>query len=141
MQDVLLQIQELLRQNKKIEAIKIYRDATGAGLKEAKEIVEAVQMGRLPESLSNPPLASVVYDGDWQADALRLIQAGKKIEAIKVFREKTGKGLREAKEWADQQERSPPPPPPPSSFGGSIDALAVWWVAGVLTVVSQAAGL
>ncbi|MEU3465208.1 ribosomal protein L7/L12 [Streptomyces sp. NPDC006733] len=33
-------IDELLRQGKKIQAIKVYRELTGAGLQEAKEAVE-----------------------------------------------------------------------------------------------------
>jgi ribosomal protein L7/L12 len=32
----------LLRQDKEIEAIKVYREATGMGLKEAKDAVEAI---------------------------------------------------------------------------------------------------
>ena len=35
------QIAELLRQGQKIEAIKCYREATGVGLREAKDAVEA----------------------------------------------------------------------------------------------------
>ncbi|MCZ4125507.1 ribosomal protein L7/L12 [Streptomyces sp. H39-S7] len=41
----LREIVELVCQGKKIQAIKVYRDLTGAGLKEAKEAVE-----RLPGS-------------------------------------------------------------------------------------------
>jgi ribosomal protein L7/L12 len=33
-------VAELVRQNRKIEAIKLYRELTGAGLKEAKEVVD-----------------------------------------------------------------------------------------------------
>lgn len=33
-------VRELLRQDKKIQAIKVYRELTGTGLKEAKEAVE-----------------------------------------------------------------------------------------------------
>jgi ribosomal protein L7/L12 len=37
---VLTEVAELVRQNRKIEAIKLYREMTGAGLKEAKEVVD-----------------------------------------------------------------------------------------------------
>jgi ribosomal protein L7/L12 len=37
------QVQELLRTNQKIQAIKLYRQATGAGLKDAKEWIEAIE--------------------------------------------------------------------------------------------------
>ncbi len=33
-------VAELARQNRKIEAIKLYREMTGAGLNEAKEVVD-----------------------------------------------------------------------------------------------------
>ncbi|MEZ4651089.1 MAG: ribosomal protein L7/L12 [Candidatus Eisenbacteria bacterium] len=40
--DVEARVRALLAQKKKIEAIKLYREATGCGLKEAKEAVEAL---------------------------------------------------------------------------------------------------
>ena len=39
---------DALRRGKKIDAIKAYREATGAGLKEAKEYVEEVQRRAAP---------------------------------------------------------------------------------------------
>jgi large subunit ribosomal protein L7/L12 len=39
------EILSLLREGKKIEAIKHYREATGAGLKEAKDAVERIEAG------------------------------------------------------------------------------------------------
>lgn len=41
------QIKSLLQRGNKIEAIKIYREATGVGLAEAKAAVEAIEAGRL----------------------------------------------------------------------------------------------
>jgi len=37
---VLNKVAELVRLNRKIEAIKLYRELTGVGLKEAKEVVD-----------------------------------------------------------------------------------------------------
>jgi len=37
---VLTEVAELVRLNRKIEAIKLYREMTGVGLKEAKEVVD-----------------------------------------------------------------------------------------------------
>jgi len=36
---------DAMQRGKKIEAIKLYREATGTGLKEAKDFIEAVQRG------------------------------------------------------------------------------------------------
>ena len=41
--DLHQQVVTLLQRRRKIEAIKIYKDATGVGLKEAKDAVEAVE--------------------------------------------------------------------------------------------------
>ncbi len=40
------QIRSLLQRGNKIEAIKMYREATGVGLAEAKAAVEAIEAGR-----------------------------------------------------------------------------------------------
>jgi len=42
------QITELLNRGEKIEAIKLYREATGVGLKESKDAVEAMEAGLEP---------------------------------------------------------------------------------------------
>jgi hypothetical protein len=47
----LAQIKQALQQHHLIEAIKIFRQATGVGLKEAKEAVEAMQAGSPVEGL------------------------------------------------------------------------------------------
>jgi large subunit ribosomal protein L7/L12 len=41
--EALAQVRTLLTRRRKIDAIKVYRQATGSGLKEAKEAVEAIQ--------------------------------------------------------------------------------------------------
>lgn len=40
----------LMREGRKIEAIKLYRDLTGAGLKEAKDAVESLERGGSPSN-------------------------------------------------------------------------------------------
>ncbi|MHB1038442.1 MAG: ribosomal protein L7/L12 [Pirellulales bacterium] len=86
------QLRALLAQNQKIEAIKFYRELTGAGLKEAKDAVEALERG---ESLE-PPQKPVAES--WEPEIVALMEQGRKIEAIKLYREKTGLGLKDAKE-------------------------------------------
>ena len=73
----------------KIAAIKLYRETTGAGLKEAKDAVEALESGQ-------PRPAAEVADG-LEHDVLVLLRAGQKIAAIKLYRDKTGAGLAESK--------------------------------------------
>jgi large subunit ribosomal protein L7/L12 len=80
----------LMGEGRKIEAIKLYRDLTGAGLKEAKDAVEALERGGTrPEAHRGSAGA--------EADVLDLLRAGQKIRAIKIYRERTGVSLLEAK--------------------------------------------
>jgi ribosomal protein L7/L12 len=88
-------LMELLRHGHKIEAIKVYREATGAGLAEAKTFVEELERtlrtGELPGS-KNEVIA------DLETDLLEHLREGRKIEAIKRYRQATNAGLKEAKD-------------------------------------------
>lgn len=98
--------EQLLRAGRKIEAIKRYRELTGVGLQEAKDAVEVLEAGR---SASLPPKSSLlrqVNDSEIEAQ----IRSGHLIDAIKLYREKTGVGLKEAKDavaaWRDRMRAS-----------------------------------
>lgn len=114
----------------KIEAIKFYREATHSSLVDAKNTVEAMAAGRTVAMPAPSPAAVALSTGDVE----NLIRAGRKIDAIKAFREKTGLGLAEAKAAVEMMQaqiergapvsepRDPPPVVAPgpalSSFGG-----------------------
>jgi large subunit ribosomal protein L7/L12 len=87
------QVAELLRQNRKIEAIKVYREASGCDLGTATTFVEQLQ--RTLASGDLPPAMPVSAD---DAALLDLLRQGQKIEAIKRYRERTGLGLKESKD-------------------------------------------
>jgi ribosomal protein L7/L12 len=40
---LMAEVAALLRQNRKIEAIKVYREQTGVGLKEAKDVIDKMR--------------------------------------------------------------------------------------------------
>ena len=95
-------VQRLARQGKKIEAIKYYREMTGVGLREAKAAVEQLEVA--VEEKHYPEGARLIDPEVLQ----RLLQAGRKIEAIKYYRTTTGVDLREAKaavEWVEASMR------------------------------------
>ena len=87
---------ELIRQGRMIEAIKLVREQTGCGLVEAKAAVDKLQRevvagsGRLA--------------GEEMDKIRELLRAGRKIEAIKLHRQQTGAGLKEAKDAVDAIE-------------------------------------
>jgi ribosomal protein L7/L12 len=82
-----------------IAAIKLYREATGTGLAEAKQAVELIAAGKPPPSGAAPSLAA-----DAMQEVSVLITAGRKIEAIKVYRNAAGVDLKDAKDAVDALE-------------------------------------
>ena len=89
--DLEQQVRSLLAQGRKLEAVKIYKNDVGCGLKEAKDAVEALERG------DGPPQPAEA-DASLEADVLRLLRDGEKIKAAKLYRKRTGGSLREAKQ-------------------------------------------
>ena len=86
-----------------INAIKLCRERTGVGLREAKDAVEALRDGKpftlRANAASQPPQQPA--ETDVRTRILAFVQQGQYIEAIKLYREKTGLGLRESKDAID----------------------------------------
>jgi ribosomal protein L7/L12 len=82
-----------------IAAIKLYREATGTGLAEAKQAVELIAAGKPPPSGAAPSPSA-----DAMQEVSALIVAGRKIEAIKVYRKAVGVDLKDAKDAVDALE-------------------------------------
>jgi ribosomal protein L7/L12 len=96
---------------RKIEAIKLYREATGASLVDAKHAVESLEAA-VPATggVSAPtagPRSSVLSDDQRDAVMAALAQ-GHKIQAIKLYREATGVGLKAAKDAVEAMETGSP---------------------------------
>ncbi|WP_338892570.1 ribosomal protein L7/L12 [Rhodococcus sovatensis] len=99
------EIYRLVGEKKKIHAIKLFRERTGSGLEEAKNIVESVERGNpLPSPAAFTNTAGL-DTGEWE-DIIPKLRAlkneGKAIAAIKLLRARTGFSLREAKEAVDR---------------------------------------
>lgn len=99
--------EELVRAGRKIEAIKRYREIHGVGLKEAKDAVEAFEHnGGNVMALPAKSVLREVHDSEIEAQ----IRSGHLIDAIKLYREKNGVGLKEAKDaveaWRDRMRAS-----------------------------------
>lgn len=85
------ELRALLAEGRKIDAIRRYREATGAELAAAKEAVEALERGE--RAASGESVDSVL-----ESEIVAMLQGAKKIEAIKLYRERTGLGLKEARD-------------------------------------------
>lgn len=81
---------------KKIEAVRLLRDKTGISLAAAKQAVEAHDLTIAPASTATGPSAPALA-----GNVLAELARGNKIEAIKLLRQGTGLGLKEAKDAVD----------------------------------------
>ena len=94
MSDAPQKIAELIRQGRKIEAIKLLRETTGVSLKQAKEEID-----RIEESFGiTPPRASIQENSiNLSPEVLALIEQGNKAEATKLLSNEAGLDLKQAK--------------------------------------------
>ncbi|HLF89290.1 MAG TPA: ribosomal protein L7/L12 [Anaerolineales bacterium] len=123
-------IREQLAAGRKIEAIKIYREQTGVGLKEAKDAVEMFERGQAPPPPSSPT-PPLTIPGNVNMDEIRqLLAVGKKIDAVKRYREQTGLGLKEALNVIDAM------PEARSAAGGATGGKVSWGCARVLVMIA-----
>lgn len=110
MDDPAKRIADLVLAGQKIEAIKLLRELTGMGLAEARDAVEAAARGApLPPHVrvASQLTPATGRPGELPADVHAAAAAGDRIGAIKLLRERTGLGLKEAKHVLD---RHLPPP-------------------------------
>ena len=106
------QILDLMSQGREIDAIKLYRSWTSAGLKEAKNAVEAMARG---ETVHIPVPAPSLADDSMDGQIRALLAKKQKIEAIKIYRLATNLGLKEAKDYVESIEAQMLPQPPAKS--------------------------
>ena len=99
------EIQRCLQEGNKIEAIKAYRQATGQGLKESKEAVEAFEQSGdlpLPVVLDGEArlrqLSAAFHQAGELAAITELVQAGKKEAAVEAYRQAYGVSVEEAQQ-------------------------------------------
>jgi ribosomal protein L7/L12 len=90
-------VQAALKRGNALEAIKLLRAATGLGLKEAKDIIDGH-----PHDAKHQPIASA--PDSLPAHVVAALQRGQKIEAIRLLREATGLGLKEAKDVVESAQ-------------------------------------
>lgn len=99
-------VKAALSQGQKIEAIRLLREHTGLSLADAKAAVE--QEGVVVSLGTSSPGA----EGQLPPHVLAALAQGEKIEAIKLLREATGLGLKEAKSAVDAAEAAAATPSP-----------------------------
>lgn len=90
------EVQRLMATGQKIEAIKVFREATGVGLAEAKAAVEAgLSEVQAPPALAHSP-------EQFEQEIVRRLTADGMISTIKWVREQPRMGLKNSKDLVDQ---------------------------------------
>jgi len=97
--DQVQEIHDLIHQKQIIHAIKLYREATGVGLAEAKEAIEEMA----GDEFSKPAFGVRDYDNPILESRIKsLLARRRKVDAVKIYREEYGVGLKEAKDAVDR---------------------------------------
>jgi ribosomal protein L7/L12 len=94
-------VSDLIARERKIEAIKRLRDATGMGLRDAKEWVEAWAS----DGTATPPAAQAADPAVLETlavEARAVRDAAGAISAIRLVRDRTGWGLADSKAYVDR---------------------------------------
>ncbi|SDE86169.1 Ribosomal protein L7/L12 C-terminal domain-containing protein [Mucilaginibacter pineti] len=89
------QIELLLSQNRKLEAVKLVVDTTHCGLKDAKEFVDNFKSEGFFDS------TKPASKRDIDSELLKLLADGNKLSAVKLYKEATGLGLAESKDYVE----------------------------------------
>ncbi|MFE6996924.1 hypothetical protein ACFVAE_13250 [Microbacterium sp. NPDC057659] len=105
----LSEIDALLASGNKIAAIKRLRELSPMSLQEAKDRIDSWETGTVapPAATAAAPTAELAPEAAAEID--RLLAAGQPISAIKLYRERTGVGLAEAKRAIDGWGPRPSP--------------------------------
>ncbi|QDW24002.1 ribosomal protein L7/L12 [Pedobacter sp. KBS0701] len=82
-----------ISRNQKVAAVKVVKDHSGCGLKEAKDYVDALEEG-VQQPVTNP--------ADLNAEIWVILSQGNKLSAIKHYKDATGAGLAESKDYVEK---------------------------------------
>ncbi len=110
---ILARVRERLAAGDKLGAIKLHREATGLSLAESKDFVEQV----MTRGEQAPTTARGPMDAATMGQIHALVAANRLIEAIKLYRERTGVGLKEAKDAVESIALGKPPADPDYAVG------------------------
>jgi ribosomal protein L7/L12 len=105
--EVTKEIKQLLFSGRFMEAIKRVKDLTGGDLQQAKSLVELLgrEKREEPEAVAAAPVIQPMSpQAGFHADVLRLLDAGRMVEAVKLVRDRTGLSLYHAKAMVDRMQ-------------------------------------
>lgn len=96
-------LRQLLRENRLIDAIKLYRERTGSSLKDAKEAVEAerdrMRAGAPVQARSSFGDGAITHEHinlQFGGELFEMLSSGRREEVLRLVRERSGLGEAEA---------------------------------------------
>jgi ribosomal protein L7/L12 len=128
-------VRAALERGSAIEAIKLLREVTGLGLKEAKDLIDRHQVGK-PTPMGVGTAGSAI-----PPEALAALEQGNKIEAIRLLRERTGLGLKEAKQAVESVQAESQGSPSLRSPGEVAKSSNTFWLVAALVALAVLAYL
>lgn len=115
----------LLHAGQRVQAVAAYRRRTGVDLEIAKQAIDELERDR--------EFDVAPADANLEWEVIAYLERGEKIGAIKFYREKTGLGLKEAKDAVEAIEARLGLAPAPGSGGGCFGmVLALGLLASVI---------
>jgi ribosomal protein L7/L12 len=96
------EVKSLIAQGRKIEAIKLMRESNNLSLEAAKDSVEAIEQHGRPTLGEMGMMSTIRLAQQLSKEVHELVASGQKVEAIRLVRDQTGLGLKEAKELVDR---------------------------------------
>lgn len=100
------EVRTALEQGDTIEAIKRLRAVRGVGLKEAKDAIDRYRRGE-PVFLGEPAVRAPSPESPLPREVEEAMRQGRKVEAIRLLRVRTGLGLSEAKAAVERIPSAP----------------------------------
>ena len=94
-------IRNAIASNQKIDAVKLYQNATGSSLKTAKEVIETRMRSSSPARTSRLSGEVPGVDSAATEAILDAIFQGRKLDAVKRYKTASGLGLKESKEFVE----------------------------------------
>ena len=100
-EQVRAEIVRAISAQKKLDAVKLYKDASGSSLLEAKTAVESLEAEILERDLGSTDEKIPEMTGHPRDEIIDAVIRGKKLDAVKLYKESAGVSLREAKEFIE----------------------------------------
>lgn len=91
---------ELVADKQLLQAVKFFKDETGLSLRESKDYVDALR-AKIPAPILASAKSTFKSQKDLDKELMKYISQGSLLGAVKAYKEATGTGLKESKDYVD----------------------------------------